>query len=190
MTKNEKPKKSVWSTIEDSLRLIGLGALVIFAVLYMAFCGFGQEYVIVERTSTPRPSPTSPTPTSAPTIEPTSAKPSRQTAEAMVSQAKTATARFALPEDCPDGCVRRPPGCDIKGNISFDSGEKIYHTRNRPGWHTARRLACLGGKRGAEKLLSAIRCGRQWLGCIWRRGCCRLLTVAQREYPPAHQAYG
>lgn len=25
------------------------------------------------------------------------------------------------------GCPYPPPGCDIKGNISFDSGEKIYH---------------------------------------------------------------
>lgn len=28
---------------------------------------------------------------------------------------------------CPDGCLVHPSGCDIKGNISFDSGEKIYH---------------------------------------------------------------
>lgn len=28
---------------------------------------------------------------------------------------------------CPNGCVQRVPGCDIKGNVSFDSGERIYH---------------------------------------------------------------
>ncbi len=28
---------------------------------------------------------------------------------------------------CPQGCASPPPGCFIKGNISFDSGEKIYH---------------------------------------------------------------
>jgi hypothetical protein len=28
---------------------------------------------------------------------------------------------------CPDGCDYHKAGCDIKGNISFDSGEKIYH---------------------------------------------------------------
>jgi hypothetical protein len=28
---------------------------------------------------------------------------------------------------CPDGCDYYVTGCDIKGNISFDSGEKIYH---------------------------------------------------------------
>lgn len=28
---------------------------------------------------------------------------------------------------CPNGCEYPPRGCDIKGNISFDSGAKIYH---------------------------------------------------------------
>ncbi len=28
---------------------------------------------------------------------------------------------------CPDGCTFHYPGCDIKGNISYKSGEKIYH---------------------------------------------------------------
>ena len=28
---------------------------------------------------------------------------------------------------CPNGCTTHFPGCDIKGNISFNSGEKIYH---------------------------------------------------------------
>lgn len=28
---------------------------------------------------------------------------------------------------CPAGCASPPPGCVIKGNISLDSGEKIYH---------------------------------------------------------------
>ena len=28
---------------------------------------------------------------------------------------------------CPSGCTNHPQGCDIKGNISFDSGEKVYH---------------------------------------------------------------
>lgn len=28
---------------------------------------------------------------------------------------------------CPDGCTYQKDGCDIKGNISFDSKEKIYH---------------------------------------------------------------
>lgn len=28
---------------------------------------------------------------------------------------------------CPYGCDYQKPGCDIKGNISFGSGDKIYH---------------------------------------------------------------
>jgi hypothetical protein len=28
---------------------------------------------------------------------------------------------------CPFGCTDHKPGCDIKGNISFNTGEKIYH---------------------------------------------------------------
>lgn len=28
---------------------------------------------------------------------------------------------------CPNGCAYYVNGCDIKGNISFESGEKIYH---------------------------------------------------------------
>jgi len=28
---------------------------------------------------------------------------------------------------CPNGCTYHPSGCDIKGNISYNSGEKIYH---------------------------------------------------------------
>ena len=30
-------------------------------------------------------------------------------------------------ENCAKGCVNHKEGCDIKGNISFTSGEKIYH---------------------------------------------------------------
>lgn len=28
---------------------------------------------------------------------------------------------------CPNGCTSPPSGCNIKGNISISSGEKIYH---------------------------------------------------------------
>jgi len=27
----------------------------------------------------------------------------------------------------PYGCITHKTGCDVKGNISFNSGEKIYH---------------------------------------------------------------
>jgi hypothetical protein len=32
-----------------------------------------------------------------------------------------------LQMSCPSGCTTHVDGCDIKGNISFDTGEKIYH---------------------------------------------------------------
>ena len=28
---------------------------------------------------------------------------------------------------CPYGCTNHKPGCDIKGNISYNTGEKIFH---------------------------------------------------------------
>ena len=33
----------------------------------------------------------------------------------------------AEPAGCPSGCTFPPPGCAIKGNISVNTGEKIYH---------------------------------------------------------------
>lgn len=37
-----------------------------------------------------------------------------------------------LPESgCPSGCTFHKEGCDIKGNVAFDSGEKIYHLPNQ-----------------------------------------------------------
>jgi len=30
-------------------------------------------------------------------------------------------------DGCPTGCTFHPDGCDIKGNIAFDTEEKIYH---------------------------------------------------------------
>ncbi len=33
---------------------------------------------------------------------------------------------------CPTGCPYHPAGCDIKGNVSFDTREKIYHLPGDP----------------------------------------------------------
>jgi len=33
----------------------------------------------------------------------------------------------APPEGCPEGCTSSSPECLIKGNISFRTGERIYH---------------------------------------------------------------
>jgi hypothetical protein len=32
-----------------------------------------------------------------------------------------------IDEGCPEGCTHQKAGCDIKGNISVNTGEKIYH---------------------------------------------------------------
>lgn len=31
------------------------------------------------------------------------------------------------PQGCPQGCASPPQGCAIKGNVSYDTGERIYH---------------------------------------------------------------
>ena len=36
-----------------------------------------------------------------------------------------------LESSCPSGCTYHKDGCDIKGNVAFDSGEKIYHLPNQ-----------------------------------------------------------
>jgi hypothetical protein len=40
------------------------------------------------------------------------------------------------PPSCPTGCPEHKPGCDIKGNVSYTTGEKVYHV---PGgtWYDA-----------------------------------------------------
>jgi hypothetical protein len=30
-------------------------------------------------------------------------------------------------DGCPQGCLKPPPGCDVKGNTSYRTGELIYH---------------------------------------------------------------
>lgn len=39
----------------------------------------------------------------------------------------TSPATITPTSTCPQGCTIPPPGCFIKGNISFNTGEKIYH---------------------------------------------------------------
>jgi len=67
----------------------------------------------------------------------------------------------AAGSSCPDGCLEPPPGCEIKGNISYTTGERIYH---------------LPGQRWYEKTVVNPRYGERWF-CIeeeaeangWRR---------------------
>jgi murein DD-endopeptidase MepM/ murein hydrolase activator NlpD len=48
---------------------------------------------------------------------------------------------------CPKGCTEPPPGCDIKGNISQRTGERIYH---------------LPGQRYYDKTVIAPEDGEAW----------------------------
>jgi len=48
---------------------------------------------------------------------------------------------------CPQGCLAPPPGCEIKGNISYTTGERIYH---------------LPGQRWYEKTVINPRYGERW----------------------------
>ncbi|HSN88573.1 MAG TPA: hypothetical protein VL025_17560 [Thermoanaerobaculia bacterium] len=43
-----------------------------------------------------------------------------------------------IPEACPDGCAVPPPGCDIKGNISYRTGERIYHVPGQQNYDDAK----------------------------------------------------
>lgn len=79
----------------------------------------------VQPTNTPEP-----TNTTAPsnTPEPTKTKPATpsKTPTKTASPTPTSTAT-SEPAGCPYGCTEEKPGCNIKGNISSKSGEKIYH---------------------------------------------------------------
>ena len=77
-----------------------------------------------------------PTLTATATITKTKAPTLIATARLTKTIAPTETAspiptKTALPEvivfACPEGCTEQKPGCDIKGNISVNSKEKIYH---------------------------------------------------------------
>lgn len=48
---------------------------------------------------------------------------SQQTAQAQMQNIVTENP----PPGCPDGCTTHISGCDIKGNISIETGVKIYH---------------------------------------------------------------
>ena len=68
------------------------------------------------------------TPTKAPTLTATA----RATKTLAPTKPKSPTpTETALPEltvfVCPEGCTEQKPGCNIKGNISVNSKEKIYH---------------------------------------------------------------
>ena len=86
--------------------------------------------VVPTSTATSLPTDT-PVPTSTATILPTDITVSTATATSLPTDAPvpvpTATSSPVTPGGCPLGCEKRIAGCYIKGNISIDSSEKIYH---------------------------------------------------------------
>lgn len=71
----------------------------------------------ISYTATPQPTYSFPTPTFNPT----------QLALRQLLQVYLTNQSNSSGASCPDGCTTHVDGCDIKGNISFDSDEKIYH---------------------------------------------------------------
>ena len=59
----------------------------------------------------------------------------------------SSTAGVEAGSGCPDGCLAPRPGCEIKGNISYTTGERIYH---------------LPGQRWYEKTVINPRYGERW----------------------------
>lgn len=69
--------------------------------------------LLYDRRQEPRPAPVPP-PVTPPIVEAQRPVPPPPEPEPVV-------------EGCPEGCAVPPPGCDIKGNISYRTGERIYH---------------------------------------------------------------
>jgi hypothetical protein len=45
----------------------------------------------------------------------------------VATQLEYYTPAATISSGCPTGCTYHKTGCDIKGNVSFNTGEKIYH---------------------------------------------------------------
>ncbi len=86
-------------------------AVLLVAVLLLRASGSG----------TPRARPPYPAPP--PRMEPPAQVEIQAPVEAPPAEIPAETAE----PGCPKGCAAPPPGCDVKGNISFKSGERIYH---------------------------------------------------------------
>jgi len=46
---------------------------------------------------------------------------------ASIPALSTAITPTAVSSGCPTGCTEPPLGCEVKGNVNLDTGEKIYH---------------------------------------------------------------
>ena len=89
------------------------GSGIVLAVLLMVLLLLRSHGSGAPQARPPHPSP--------PRVEPPGIEFPRMTAPPVQVPAETAGS------GCPKGCAAPPPGCDVKGNISFKTGERIYH---------------------------------------------------------------
>lgn len=93
---------------------------------------------LLTRTFTPEPTATetlipTPLPSETPTLLPTETPLPTETFTSTPEPTAIPTTEAAEPMPtaaagkCPQGCTEPPAGCEIKGNINFETGEKIYH---------------------------------------------------------------
>jgi hypothetical protein len=102
-------------------------------LLSIAACASGQskgEIIFDLPTQTPQPTITltpSLTPQSTLTPSATNTFQPSDTPRASETPVLQTTPTLELETGCPNGCDAQKSGCDIKGNISQNSGEKIFH---------------------------------------------------------------
>lgn len=80
--------------------------------------------LLYDRLNPPRPEPTPPLP-SPPVLEAPRPAPEPEL-------------ELQISEGCPDGCAVPPPGCGIKGNLSYRTGERIYHVPGQQNYDGTR----------------------------------------------------
>jgi hypothetical protein len=95
------------------------GSGIVLAVLLVAMLLLRAQGSGAPGARPPRPSPPPPYITEPPAPVQVEAPPVQVSAE-------------TVDPGCPRGCAAPPPGCDVKGNISTKTGERIYHL---PGQH-------------------------------------------------------
>lgn len=89
----------------------GPNEFVMWAIVAFSVFVFAYTFVIGPCTYTPAP------PTATTTPVPV----------AIPQRLGTVYPSTSRPLGCPGGCTVYIPGCDIKGNIAYESGERIYH---------------------------------------------------------------
>jgi len=89
-------------------------AVLLVAVLLLRAYGSGAPKAPPPYPSPPRIEPPRMT---APPVQPQPVQP----------QIEAPPIQIPAETGCPEGCAAPPPGCDVKGNISTKSGERIYH---------------------------------------------------------------